>query len=159
MISDTHGYLGSEITNKLKDFDELWHAGDWGEYSTFQDLENRIKIRGVYGNIDGQDIRSIYPKELNFAIEGVQIFMIHIGGYPGRCRKSIKNRLMTVKPDLFICGHSHICKVMKDHSLNLTHFNPGAIGKYGFHTRRTMMSFTIEDTKINTVKIYEYERS
>ena len=116
-------------------------------------------MRGVYGNIDDQQIRSEYPKELYFDVVGLTVYITHIGGYPGKYQKLIKKRLEELKPDLYICGHSHICKIMKDHNLNLIHFNPGAIGMHGFHSKRTMMTFAIENGKLIDIKILEYERN
>lgn len=115
-------------------------------------------MRGVYGNIDDQQIRSEYPKELFFDLEGLTVYMTHIGGYPGKYQKLIKKRLKELKPDLYICGHSHICKIMKDHNLNLIHFNPGAIGYHGFHSKRTMIDFSIKQGKIKDIKIHEYDK-
>lgn len=122
-------------------------------------LSEKHKIRGVYGNIDGLEIRKTYPNELYFELEQVKIYITHIGGYPGRYQKGIKEKLKTMKPDLFICGHSHICKVMKDKDLNLLHFNPGAIGNKGFHKKRTMMRFSLDCGNIFDIKVLEYERT
>ena len=139
--------------------DEVWHAGDWGTLHVSDALTVHKPVRGVYGNIDAADVRTIYPKELSFVVEGLSVYMIHIGGFPGKYAKGVKDRLLELKPDLFICGHSHICKVMKDKNLELVHFNPGAIGMHGFHSKRTMMTFAIEDGKLIDIKILEYERN
>lgn len=143
----------------IQDVDEVWHGGDWGDISVSDQIQKDKVIRGVYGNIDGQDIRNVYPKELVFTVDQVKVYMIHIGGYPGRYNKEVKERLTHEKPNLYICGHSHICKVMKDKSLNLLHFNPGAIGLSGFHNKRTMMKFTVDSGKIFDVNVLEYERN
>lgn len=142
----------------MSEFDELWHAGDWGTIDVLEPIFNGIIVRGVYGNIDNQEIRGKFPKEIFFEIEGLGVYITHIGGYPGRYQKGIKNRLMELKPNLFICGHSHICKIMKDHDLDMLHFNPGAIGFHGFHRKRTMVSFTVNNRKITDVKIHEYDK-
>jgi putative phosphoesterase len=131
--------MGEDILKHTKTVDEVWHGGDWGDISVRDKLPSTLKIRGVYGNIDGLEIRNIYPKELIFSIDGLTVYMIHIGGYPGRYIKEVKDKLLEYKPNLYICGHSHICKVMKDKSLDLIHFNPGAIGLSGFHKKRTML--------------------
>jgi predicted phosphodiesterase len=122
------------------------------------ELEQLCTVRGVYGNIDGLEIRKTHPKELYFELEGVAVYMIHIGGYPGRYEKGVKEKLQTVQPKLFISGHSHICKIMKDNQLNLVHMNPGAIGNKGFQKKRTMIRFSLEDGKIFDIKVLEYER-
>ena len=104
-------------------------------------------------------IRKEYPKELSFNCEGLNVYITHIGGYPGRYEKGLPEKLLSVKPDLYICGHSHICKVMRDKHLDLIHFNPGAIGQHGFHKKRTMMRFGIENGKLLDIKILEYGRT
>lgn len=139
--------------------DEVWHAGDWGSIDVSDRISSKVKLIGVYGNIDGLAIRKIYPKELSFNCEGLNVFITHIGGYPGKYEKGIKEKLLSLKPDLYICGHSHICKVMRDKHLELIHFNPGAIGQSGFHKKRTMMRFGIENGKLVNIKIVEYERT
>lgn len=122
-------------------------------------LQEAKIVRGVYGNIDGSEIRKLYPIELTFIIDGLTVYMTHIGGYPGKYAKGIKAKLSLIQPDLFICGHSHICKVMKDKDLNLIHFNPGAIGLHGFHKKRTMMKFAIDNGKLIDINIIEYDRN
>jgi putative phosphoesterase len=157
LISDTHGYIGPEVLEKAALCDEVWHAGDWGS-DVSEQLPKNVTIRGVYGNIDGQVIRKSYPKELSFDIDGLTVYMTHIGGYPGKYNADVKSRLVELKPDLYICGHSHICKIMRDKSLNLIHFNPGAIGQKGFHQKRTMMRFGIENGKLIDINVLEYDK-
>lgn len=159
LISDTHSFESTEVQKHMQYCDEVWHAGDWGAIAVSQAIAMHKPVRGVYGNIDGLDIRNIYPKELVFNLEGIKVYMTHIGGYPGRYAEGVKQRLTAEKPDLFICGHSHICKVMKDKNLNLIHFNPGAIGLHGFHQKRTMIKFGIEDGKLHDIQVLEYERN
>ncbi len=158
LISDTHGHLGDEVLEHALVSDEVWHAGDWGNNPEFTKLEEMAVVRGVYGNIDDIIIRNRYPKEHCFSIEDVTVFMTHIGGYPGRYEKTIKEKLDKIKPQLYICGHSHICKVMKDNRLDLYHFNPGAIGNKGFHKKRTMLKFKVERGRIFDVNVLEYEK-
>ena len=136
----------------------MWHAGDWGGIEVSDALPSHVTIRGVFGNIDDHIVRKVYPKENLFTVEGLTVYMTHIGGYPGRYAKGISDRLKRVKPDLFVCGHSHICKVMRDNKLNLMHFNSGAIGNKGFHKKRTMLRFAIENGKLFDVKVLEYDR-
>jgi putative phosphoesterase len=159
LISDTHSYCGGEILKHAKEVDEVWHAGDWGDISVSEKIAEHAKLIGVYGNIDDLNIRKTYPKELFFNCEGLNVYITHIGGYPGRYDKGIKEKLKNLQPDLYICGHSHICKIMRDKQLNLVHFNSGAIGQKGFHKKRTMMRFGIENGKLIDIKILEYERS
>lgn len=158
LISDTHGYLGDEILKHAKEVDEVWHAGDWGELQSFNELLNSHEVKGVYGNIDNHAVKLEFPLELHFEIEGLNVYITHIGGYPGRYKPMVKKRLLELKPDLYICGHSHICKIMKDNKLNLVHFNPGAIGLKGFHKKRTMIKFGIENGKLIDIQVLEYER-
>jgi len=139
--------------------DEVWHAGDWGNIQVSEEIQKIRVIKGVFGNIDGLEIRKTYGKELLFNCEGLNVYITHIGGYPGKYEKGIKEKLITLKPDLYICGHSHICKIMRDNSLNLIHFNPGAIGQKGFHKKRTMMKFGIENGKLLDINVLEYERT
>jgi putative phosphoesterase len=151
--------MGDEILKRAQNVDEVWHAGDWGAIDVSKRLTDAgIQVRGVYGNIDGLDIRTIYPKDLVFTLESVTVFMTHIGGYPPRYTKRVKEILEKVQPQLYICGHSHICKITRDNHLNLIHFNPGAIGKHGFHKKRTMIAFSLDNGKIIDVKILEYDR-
>ncbi len=133
----------------------MWHAGDWGDLAVSDALTKMKLVRGVYGNIDNSTIRSIYPKEINFTVAGLTVYITHIGGYPGRYEKGVKERLLEVKPDLYICGHSHICKVVRDKELGLIHFNPRAIGMHGFHNKRTMMKFGIENGKLIDIEVLE----
>ena len=138
--------------------DEIWHAGDWGDYNVCEKIKSINTTRGVYGNIDGQVVRKEYKKDLRFSIEGITVLMTHIGGYPPRYNKRTKPLIENDKPDLFICGHSHICKVVRDKRLDVLHFNPGAIGNKGFHKKRTMLTFRVDLGRIFGVKVLEYDR-
>ena len=155
LLSDTHGYLDDAILKFCSSGDEIWHAGDWGG-NVAEPLETLgKKLRGVYGNIDGRQIRSHYPEMNIFDIGGIKVVMIHIGGYPGRYSKGITDILDNEKADLFISGHSHILKVMPDKKRNLLHMNPGAAGKHGFHKMRTMIQFEIESGQIKNLNAIE----
>ena len=159
LLSDTHGWLDEAVFRHFADCDEIWHAGDFGGIEVSDKIREVAILRGVFGNIDGLVVRKTYSKELSFTCEGLNVYITHIGGYPGKYEKGIKEKLKSLKPDLYICGHSHICKVMRDKSLNLVHFNPGAIGQKGFHKKRTMMKFGIENGKLLNINILEYDRT
>ena len=145
LLSDTHGYWDERYLKHFESCDEIGHAGDIGSLEVAERLEAFRPLRAVYGNIDGQDIRLRFPEVNRFTLEGADVLIKHIGGYPGKYDPSIKNVLLTHPPRLFISGHSHILKVKYDKTLRMLHLNPGAAGKYGFHTVRTLMRFTINN--------------
>lgn len=156
LISDTHSYFGDDIIEHLQDVDEIWHGGDVGHPEMIDKLNALEKpLRVVYGNIDDDKVRREYPLNLEWECEGVKVFMTHIGGYPGRYTKRVYGLLKASQPDLYICGHSHICKVMKDQKMNLIHMNPGACGIVGFHQIRTMLLFECNDGKIENLRVVE----
>jgi uncharacterized protein len=155
LLSDTHGSLDEAIIKHAKDADEIWHAGDIGTIQIADQLSKIKPLHAVYGNIDGADVRSTYPHELFFVVGGLKIFMTHIGGYPGRYAKGIKEKLKIIRPDIFICGHSHILKVIRDNELKLLHINPGAAGIHGFHDIRTMIRMQVENGKIQNLEVIE----
>lgn len=158
LISDTHSYLHPSVTNFLTQCNEIWHAGDIGDIETAKSLASIKPFKAVYGNIDGQDIRSFYPLYQDFMCEGVRVLIIHIGGYPGRYSKEARQLISELRPKLFICGHSHILKVIPDKKYDLLHLNPGAAGKSGFHKVITAMKFIIDGTDIRDLEILEIER-
>ena len=156
LLSDTHSYLDEQILRHLKDCDEIWHAGDFGSLAVSDALAAVAPLRGVYGNIDDQQIRNIHPKIQRFTLAGLDVLMTHIGGYPGKYHPDIRAIIKANPPDLFISGHSHILKIMPDKSLNnLLHINPGAAGKHGFHVVRTLVKFIINAGKIETLQVVE----
>lgn len=156
LISDTHGHLDDRILAHFEDCDEIWHAGDFGTWEVAETLSNIKPLRGVYGNIDGKEIRITYPEHLKFELEGLNIWITHIGGYPSRYNPKIRQQIYQEKPDLFICGHSHIVKVMRDQKIeNLVHINPGAAGVYGFHQIRTIVKMDLNNGKIENLKVIE----
>ena len=159
LISDTHSYVHPSIVNFLSECDEIWHAGDIGNLETAKQLASIKPFKGVYGNIDGQDIRSFYPLYQSFNCEDVKVLIIHIGGYPGKYSKEAKLLIDELKPDLFIAGHSHILKVINDKKYGLLHLNPGAAGKYGFHHLITAMKFQIDGKDIRDLEILEINKS
>jgi len=155
LLSDTHGSLPEKWMDFFSDCDEIWHAGDIGNMIIADTLRNFKKLRAVFGNIDGVDIRREYPELHVFEIEKLKVVMIHIGGYPGKYQATARALIKKEKPGLFISGHSHILKVIYDRQNNLLHINPGAAGKYGMHHKITMVRFRIEDGKINNLEIFE----
>ena len=156
LLSDTHSFLDPLLLPVLEDCDEIWHAGDLGSLALLQQLRNLKKpLRVVYGNIDGHDIRIDVPQYLTWQVEKMRIFMTHIGGYPGHYTADVKKILLAEKPDVYICGHSHILKVIYDKQLQLLHINPGACGREGFQKVRTMIRFTIDQDKVKDLAIIE----
>ena len=155
LMSDTHNYMDDKILKYVAQADEVWHAGDIGNLHIADTIREKRPLRAVYGNIDGTEVRKEFPLEQHFDIDGYQIYMIHIGGYPKRYAKGIKEKIKMKKPDLFISGHSHILKVMNDHDLGLLHMNPGAIGKQGFHQKRTMLRFEIDSNSIKNLEVVD----
>ena len=156
IISDTHGYIDDNAINHIKKCDELWHAGDIGNIKILDYLEKKTLVKAVFGNIDGQKIRINCPENLFFNCEGINVLMTHIGGRPGRYSQRVKNLIRLKKPDLFVCGHSHILIVKKDIQFNLLHINPGALGKEGFHKFRTMILLEIDNKKITNLNVVEF---
>lgn len=156
LLSDTHGYLDEKLFTYFKACDEIWHAGDIGDINLIEQLAAFKPVKAVYGNIDGQEVRRIYPKDQKFNCEGLQVWMTHIGGYPPRYKPDILPAIKKELPDIFICGHSHILKVMPDRAHNnLLHLNPGAAGKHGFHHMRTVLRFDIQEKKISNMQVIE----
>ncbi len=155
LISDTHQFLDPEVFRHFREVDEIWHAGDVGKVSLLEELATFKPVKAVYGNIDGQDVRSIYPKQLVFQCEGVKVLMRHIGGYPPKYNPVSRKEILEHKPQLFISGHSHILKVMYDQALQCLHMNPGAAGKQGWQKVRTLIRFTIDAKEIKDCEVIE----
>ena len=147
--------MDEAILKYVKQADEVWHAGDIGIAKVTDKLTKLKPIRAVYGNIDGHELRSIFKEDLRFNCEGVEVFMTHIGGYPESYNPRVRKLLQRERPKLFICGHSHILKVMSDKKLGILHMNPGAAGVYGFHKIRTMLRFTLDKGKIENLEVVE----
>jgi putative phosphoesterase len=158
LISDTHSYLDDAVFKHFENCDEIWHAGDFGNIELADKLAAFKPLRGVYGNIDGKDIRDVYPEHLRFMCEKVDVWMTHIGGYPDRYAPDVKREIYTKPPGLFISGHSHILKVIYDKKINCLHLNPGAAGKQGWHKVRTLIRFSITDEKIHTLDVIELHK-
>jgi putative phosphoesterase len=155
LISDTHGYLDDKVFNFFEHCDEIWHAGDFGGEAVALALNGFKPLKAVYGNIDGQDIRSVYPEQLVFMCEEVKVMIRHIGGYPPKYNPETKRELLIHQPQLFISGHSHILKVMYDDKLNCLHMNPGAAGKQGWHKVRTIIRFEISGKEMKNCEVIE----
>lgn len=158
LLSDTHSYIDNTIIKYVKQVDEVWHAGDIGDIRVTDNIRALKPLRAVYGNIDNTKIRSEFPEHNRFMCEDVDVWITHIGGYPPRYNGRVRDKILQNPPRLFICGHSHILKVMPDKKLNLLHMNPGAIGKHGFHKVRTMLRFTIEGKTIDNLEVIEFKR-
>ena len=158
LMSDTHSYLDPKIFEVLKDVDEIWHAGDIGTLELCDELKKFKPFYAVYGNIDDKDIRIEYPLNLELEREGFKILITHIGGYPGNYEPKARRKIEEVNPDIFICGHSHILKVIYDKKINCLHINPGAAGKQGWHKVRTLVRFCISEEKIHTFDLIEMPR-
>ena len=158
LISDTHGFLDSRFIYHLKNCDEIWHAGDIGSQEVAEKLKEIAPLKAVFGNIDSHKIRLEFPEKIRFMCEQVDVFITHIGGYPGRYDKRVKKVLQSKPPTLFICGHSHILKVMNDKKLGILHMNPGAAGNSGLHKVKTMIRFKIDGKNISDLEVVELER-
>ncbi len=159
LLSDTHGTINDRIYNFFKDCNEIWHAGDIGNIQTADTLAAFKPLKAVYGNIDGHDVRIVYPKIQKFQCESKKVLLTHIGGYPGRYDKNIIPFIRKENPDLFICGHSHILKVIYDKKYNLLHINPGAAGNSGTHKVITSIRFIIDQKEIKDLEILEISRN
>ena len=155
LLSDSHSYIDDRILDYASQADEIWHCGDFGNPEVIEKLKKITTLRGVYGNIDGEKVRKIFPEVSRFTIENVEVLMIHIGGYPGKYSPLTKKEIAEKAPNLFISGHSHILKAMYDQKNNLLHLNPGACGKEGWHKTRTMMRFEINGDKIENLEVIE----
>ena len=155
LLSDTHGYWDEKYEKYFESCDEIWHAGDIGSEIVAKKLAEIKPLRAVHGNIDGQDIRSLYPTHLRFTIEDIDVWMTHIGGYPGKYAWEVKPEIFVNPPQLFVCGHSHILKVMFDSKLQTLCINPGAAGKYGIHKIRTLIRFSIDGKEIKDLEAIE----
>lgn len=155
LLSDTHSFLDPEIWDYFNNCDEIWHVGDFGSVDVVDQLRAKKKIRAVFGNIDGQEIRNEFPEIIFFELEGVRVCMKHIGGFPGRYTPGLKAQLKKYKIKLFISGHSHILKIIPDKELGLLHINPGAMGREGFHIMRTMVRFELSMGAIKNLEVIE----
>lgn len=155
LMSDTHGYLHPDIFRHFEKVDEIWHAGDIGTVELAEQLASFKPFHAVFGNVDGKEIRERYPENLRFTKEQMDVWITHIGGYPGHYSPAVKPVISLNPPQLFICGHSHILKVIPDNKLHLLHINPGACGKQGWHKVKTIVRFDMETGKIKNLEVIE----
>ena len=156
LLSGPHGYHDERIAHHLHGADEIWHAGDFGTAAVVEALAALAPVfRGVYGNIDGRDVRRSQPLVQDFEVEGLRVLMTHIGGYPGHYAPAARPLLQAARPGLFISGHSHILRVMPDPRLGLLHLNPGAAGRHGFHQVRTLLRFGVAQGKVVELQVVE----
>ena len=155
LLSDTHGYWDERYVRHFESCDEIWHAGDIGSIEVADRLAAFRPLRAVYGNIDGRELRLRFPQTLRFEVEGAQVLIKHIGGYPGHYDPSVRGSLLTRPPQLFISGHSHILKVKYDKTLSMLHINPGAAGKQGFHRVRTLVRFVVDQGCFSDLEVIE----
>ena len=158
LLSDTHGYLDEQMLKYVHQVDEVWHAGDIGNLTVTDTIAIIKPVRAVFGNIDGDMARLQFPLDSRFKVEGQEVWITHIGGYPNRYEKRIRIELKLNPPDILICGHSHILKIIYDKKFNFLYLNPGAAGKSGFHKVRTMIRFSIDNNLIENMEIIELEQ-
>lgn len=155
LVSDTHGFIDEQLLGHLNKADEVWHAGDIGTPDVTNAIAATKPLRGVFGNIDGGALRMAFPEISLFTVEQTKVLMVHIGGSPGRYPARIKALIELHKPQVFVCGHSHILRVVYDKPYNLLHLNPGAAGRHGFHTVRTMLRFSVDGNKLAQMEVIE----
>lgn len=158
LLSDTHGYFPERLIVFFSEVDEIWHAGDIGSLKLAERISVLKPLKAVYGNIDGNDIRNVYPLHQRFMCENVDVWITHIGGYPGKYEKNVIPEIFNNPPKLFISGHSHILKVIYDKKLDLLHMNPGAAGFYGFQKVCTALRFVIDKDNIRNLEIWELNK-
>ncbi len=155
LLSDTHGWLDPRLQEHFAACDEIWHAGDIGDLSVTEELKRWKPLRAVYGNIDGTALRAEFPADLRFTLEGVRVWITHIGGRPPRYDPAVREELRRDPPTLFICGHSHICAVKFDDALKMLYMNPGATGRQGWHKVRTALRFSVDAGKLKDLEVIE----
>ena len=158
ILSDNHGFLDDNLLGHVSEVDEVWHAGDWLAPESADRIIELTPLRSVYGNVDGHELRKMFREELHFEAEKIRVCMRHIAGYPGRYNIQAKTMINRYRPDIFVCGHSHILKIMKDISTGHLHINPGACGLKGFHTKRTFVRLEIENRRIFNLRVIEHEK-
>jgi len=155
IISDTHSHLDEKLMKYIEEADEVWHGGDIGDIELCRKIESIKPLKAVWGNIDGAEFRSEYEEHLVFTCEDVKVYITHIGGYPGKYNPKAKAFIKQENPNLFICGHSHILKVMFDKEFNLLHINPGAAGVHGFHKVKTAIRLQIDGKEMKNLEVIE----
>jgi putative phosphoesterase len=155
LLSDTHGFMDDRILHHLKSCDEIWHAGDIGNFDVMKPLHKIGQVRAVYGNIDDTNLRNTYPLDNTFEIEGARCYITHIAGRPNRYPARVKTVIQEFRPDIFVCGHSHLLLVQRIEQTGMIHLNPGAAGRHGFHKMRTLLRFCIDKGRIENLRVVE----
>jgi uncharacterized protein len=155
LFSDTHGYFDPKLRRHIGEADEVWHAGDIGDIAICREIANIKPFRAVYGNIDGREISTVYPEIQSFTCAGLDVLMIHIGGSPGKYPAKARSFILSNKPALYVCGHSHVLKVQFDKQFQMLYMNPGAAGMQGFHTVRTALRFEISEGSVKNLAVIE----
>ncbi len=155
VISDTHSHMDDRILHHLSDCDEIWHAGDVGNLEVIDALQKIAPVKGVYGNIDDNQVRTVFPLDNVFETEGLKVYMTHIAGRPGKYPARVDRAIKENLPHIFVCGHSHICLVKKNPELNILHINPGAAGKHGFHKVRTLVKLCLDNSIPSKLEVVE----
>ena len=158
LISDTHSFWDEKFATYFADCDEIWHAGDIGSMEVIENLQQIALVRAVHGNIDGGDVRRMFPETLRFRCEEADVLMKHIGGYPGHYDPSVRGKIYASPPDLFVSGHSHILKVMYDKSYQLLHINPGAAGLSGWQRQHTLIRLKVDGKAFKDLEVIELSR-
>lgn len=154
LLSDTHGFLDPAVFDYFRECEEIWHAGDIGSVEVLDRLRAAKPVRAVFGNVDGPDLRAALDEDLDWEC-GLRILMTHIGGYPGRWDRRAKRLIEQRRPGLFVCGHSHVLRVMRDEKFGLLYLNPGAAGKQGWHKTRTALRFSVEGGRVHALEAME----
>ena len=155
IISDTHSHIDERIAHHLKNCNEIWHAGDIGDIAVTDALNKIAPVRGVYGNIDGGVLRTVFPLNQFFEVEGMKVYMTHIAGKPGSYPARVSAEIRKFRPNIFVCGHSHICMVKQNPTFQLLHINPGAAGVQGFHKVRTLLRMDLDKGKVSNLEVVE----
>jgi len=155
LLSDTHGWIHPRLFDHFSQCDEIWHAGDIGSIEIADALAAFKPLKAVYGNIDNSIVRTAYKQHLKFMADEIKVWITHIGGTPGHYDQGVRNQIYEDPPDIFICGHSHIAKIMYDKKAALLYVNPGAAGYHGFHKFMTAIRFEIDGKNIHDMELIE----
>ncbi len=155
LISDTHSYLDQQVFSVFEDRDETWHAGDIGNVAVARALAAFKPLKAVHGNIDQPEIRREFPEDLVFECGGLKVWITHIGGFPPLFNKKTREKLADIQPRLFVCGHSHILRVLPDRERGMLCLNPGAAGNEGFHRVRTLLTFEVFEGLVQNLRVTE----
>ncbi len=159
ILSDTHGYFHPALDEVFKGMDLILHAGDIGDPSILDQLEKLAPVKAVYGNIDGMEIRQRVPHDQRLTLDGLSVWMTHIGGRPGRWDPEVEEELLAHPPDLFMCGHSHILRIERVPSLgHMLYINPGAAGRQGWHREKTCVRLYTREGTFTRAEVIHLDR-